>query len=59
MMGEFLSNIKFLKFYAWEEPMSELIKDVRYKEKVNEIDFILFFYLKISSSSLLGMGNIT
>ena len=33
-MGEFLSNIKFLKFYAWEEPMSDIIRGTRYFEKV-------------------------
>ena len=42
MMGEFLSNIKFLKFYAWEEPMSDIIKGTRYMEKVRVLDFKIF-----------------
>ena len=42
MMGEFLSNIKFLKFYAWEEPMSDIIKGTRYMEKVLVLDFKIF-----------------
>ena len=41
-MGEFLSNIKFLKFYAWEEPMSDIIKGTRYMEKVRVLDFKIF-----------------
>ena len=40
-MGEFLSNIKFLKFYAWEEPMSDIIKGTRYLEKVRVLDLII------------------
>ena len=39
MMGEFLLNIKFLKFYAWEEPMSDIIRGTRYLEKVRVLDF--------------------
>ncbi len=39
-MGEFLSNIKFLKMYAWEEPMCDLIRVVRKTEKVrNLVDY--------------------